>query len=323
MKKNKKSSKEKIFFSVVSVLMVLVFIGFMTLKADNPQLPTISSVQEDGIMTSGGYPSGNDHIRESFEIHQAQVGEVFNDLHFKVWQKEGWIKINGWIVSVTEFTEASSERSDSPYVNPPDDFEGMHAVDCDFWGADIPYCTWLTINIDLWLSDYNTMRISDFYWTRDGVRMVDLPDHAWAMNLPNIAQTQAANVIAAQPAIPGSMITQKIMSTSKTELVTAYLHEVTFSNDDDKAELLFKGLKVMVSADDVENLGDIDFSKAMLYSDFVIEPKQSKVIEVYTDKPYYDYHIYMNYDIYDTANLSEAVYRDTRVDHPVFQPPSS
>jgi hypothetical protein len=310
--------------SFVSVLAVFVIIGLIAFSGNN----SVAASQDQkvalrgGTMTSGGYPAGDDVVRKSFEIHQAKEGQIFNDLHFIAWQKEDWIKINGWTIAITHFTEGTSYRTTSP-ANPSDP-DYSHAVQCDFKGAEIPYCTWLTIDITFWLTDRNTIRLADMWWTKDGKKMVELPSPAVNIATPVSAQAFSSSVMTQQSAVAAS-ISSSISATTKTssdQLVAAYMHLVTLSNDSTYEELLVKDLKIMISPDNVKSLGDINFSNAKAFDDVVIPPGKSAVVKVYTDKPYWDLHLYLNYELFDTANMKEAVFRNVRFDHPVFQVPT-
>lgn len=315
MKENtgKNKTTKRVVLSVMSVLTVFLVIGFVSLNAVGgvDSLHTFSSAVQTaqdlpllfGTQTSGGTQEGVE-VRQTFTIHQDQYGQVFNDLHFKVWQKEDNIDINGWRVIVSHFTESSSARgSQPPEEQDPDN--GLHAVDVDIEGADINYCTHITIDITLWLTNYNTMRICDFYWTIDGVNAHQLPDQGWTVSWPNA--TPNANATASRSSL----------NTSKGDDV--YSHKLTIANDDAKKELKITGLKYFVSMDKIDDLKKIDFSGFKPVSDFVLPPKKSNAIEILTDKPYYGGHIYFEYNVIDTSAPGEPVFRSVRADHPITE----
>jgi len=114
--------------------------------------------------TWGGAMVGT-KVQNQFKIHQDKF-PVANDLHFKVWQKEDNINVNGWDIDISGFNKSSSQRGDQPEPQHSDGDNGKHAVDVKAWAGDVPYCTNVKVDVDFWLTSWNTIRLSDVHWTR-------------------------------------------------------------------------------------------------------------------------------------------------------------
>jgi len=70
----------------------------------------ITSPCSGDTSTSGGTQVGVP-VYQEFTIHQGAFDTGANDLHFKVWQKEDNIDIEGWEIRISHFTQASSTNA--------------------------------------------------------------------------------------------------------------------------------------------------------------------------------------------------------------------
>ena len=256
-----------------------------------------------GTHTSGGEPTGVE-VRETFTIHQDVYDDYANDLHFKLWQKEDNINLNGWAIQISHFTDSDSKRGFQPepahstaIPSTSDPDNGMHAVDVDAWGANIPYCTEVKVDVSFWLTSYNVKRISDINWTREGGGVEEaVPNHGWELAYP-----------IRDPRNPNQ-----------------YLHKLTIFNDDTKDDLNITGLTYMVTMKRYGDLKTIDFSSSKQQEqfkdqvkDFSVAPGKNWSVDIISSSPFYDGHIYFKYGI---KGKNGIVFKDW-VDHPVTRPP--
>jgi len=235
--------------------------------------------------TSGGEKKGVE-VRETWWIHQNKYDNA-TDLHFKLWQKEDWINVNGWEVDISNFTVSNSQRGDQPepYHSDAGGDNGQHAVDVNASGASIPFCTWVTVNATFWLTAWNTKRLADVNWTNDSATKKAMPDHGWSIDYPK--------------------------SDPCTE---QFLHMFTVTNDDTTDELNVTGLAFLATMTWFDDLTQITFSEP--YSNFTLAPGQSWSTNITTTGPLYEGHIYFKYSL----NGSE-IYSKDWVDHPVTKEP--
>lgn len=124
--------------------------------------------------TSGGVPKGV-ACQNTFNIHNDNVGFDATDIHFRIWQKESNIKVNGWSIGISEFTSSNSERAED---NPE------HAVDINAAGGMVPYCVSVQIDATLFLTNHNTVRIKDVIWTAGMPSLKACPDFGWKIGFP-------------------------------------------------------------------------------------------------------------------------------------------
>jgi len=95
----------------------------------------LANVCSADTTTSGGVQQGV-RVQGQLELPQ-NAFDTANDLHFKVWQKEDDINVNGWRVEVSGFAESSSDRGEQPEPahsrtdRSPNPDNGQHAVDVD------------------------------------------------------------------------------------------------------------------------------------------------------------------------------------------------
>jgi len=237
--------------------------------------------------TSGGIKAGV-RVRETWELHQGEYDDFATDLHFKLWQKEDKINIKGWEVDISDFTISSSQRGNQPepWHSDAGGDNGQHAVDVTASGAIIPFCTWVTVKATFWLTAWNTKRLADVSWTKDGAEEKAMPDHGWSIDYPK--------------------------SVPCTE---QFLHMFTVTNDDTKDELNVTGLAFLATMTWFDDLTQIEFSGS--YPNFTLAPGQSWSTNITTTGPLYEGHIYFKYSL----NGSSGIYSRDWVDHPVTKEP--
>lgn len=216
--------------------------------------------------TEGGVHKGV-LVRQTFKIHQDKAPYV-TDLHFNITQKEPWILVNGWRVKISGFTNSSSYAHDDG-----------HGVQVNAYGA-IPYCTWITIEVDFWLTSYNTLRISDVVWTIKAI-----PSSGWTLDDP-------------------------VFDPYSGE----WLHKFSITNDDETDSFVVGGLTFNASKDWYDNLTDVSFHPSP-YPDFILKPGESWQTNVTTPEPLHGGHIYFKYNITD-INGGDPV--NNWADHPIF-----
>lgn len=247
--------------------------------------------------TQGGQAKGV-QVRETWMIHQNKYADFATDIHFKLWQKEDNINVNGWKVDISGFTSSSSQRGNQPSpwhdrvdnmpglprTNDPDN--GQHAVDVTADGVNIPYCCWITVKAKFWLTSWNTKRISGVTWTKGAVKKKAMPNHGWDLDWPT-----------PDPQNPGQ-----------------YLHRFTITNDDTVDTLNVSGLAFKATMDWYDDLEGIIFPSP--YTNFTLAPGESWSINVNTSDDLVGGHIYFKYAITGSGIISKDW-----VDHPVTSPP--
>ena len=243
--------------------------------------------------TDGGQAQGV-QVRAIWKIHQNKYDSA-TDLHFKLWQKEDNIYVNGWKVDISDFTSSSSQRGNqpSPYhervdnmpglprTNDPDN--GQHAVDVTANGANIPRSTWVKVKATFWLTSWNTLRISGVTWTKEADEKKAMPAQGWQIGWPK-----------PDPLNPGN-----------------YTHNFTIANDDDTDCITVSGLTFLANECYYENLTNISFPAP--YPDFTLCPGENWSTNISTRGPLLGGHIYFKYAI----KSSEEVVAEYWLDHPI------
>jgi len=234
--------------------------------------------------TSGGTNTGV-RVRETWKLHQDKY-TLATDLHFKLWQKEDNINVNGWEVNISGFASSSSQRGDQPEPYHSDGDNGQHAVDVNAsGGAGIPNCNWVTVKATFWLTSWNTKRLADVKWTDDGAEEKAMPDHGWSIDYPK--------------------------SVPCTE---QFLHMFTITNDDTTDELNVTGLAFLATMTWFDDITQIEFSGS--YPNFTLAPGQNWSTNITTTGPLYEGHIYFKYSL-----NGSGIYSKDWVDHPVTKEP--
>jgi hypothetical protein len=237
--------------------------------------------------TSGGISKGvkaSQHTR----VHQNKFSDYATDLHFKAWQMEDNIDVNGWSIKISDFTHSTSQRGNQPAPyhtdlknNPrlpithnPDN--GQHAVDVTADGVHIPYCTYVTIDVDFWLTNGNVVHTDGLNWTKDANAIQAVPNFGWAIDFPT-----------PHPTLPG-----------------IYKHRVTLSNNDTTSSINLTNIKILASVSDV-NIHDTNVpfgtdSNTITVSNKILAPGQSFFVDVNTVGPYIGNHVYSTFGVNDT-----------------------
>ena len=225
--------------------------------------------------TEGGVHEGV-LVRHTFKIHQDKY-DYATDLHFKITQKEPWIFVNGWRINISDFTNSSS------YAYDP------HGVQVDVDGVKIPYCTWIAIEVEFWLTDWNTLRISDVEWTNGSGAIKAIPSSGWTLDYP-VFDPQSGQ----------------------------WLHKFSIANDDKTDSFIVSGLTFNASKEWYANLTDVSFPPPP-YPDFILKPGESWQTDISTSEPFYKGHIYFRYnitDLHDGRDIASINWAD----HPVTEP---
>ena len=247
--------------------------------------------------TQGGAQTGVE-VRKVFYLHQDKYPAFADDLHFKLWQKEDNVYVNGWKVTISDFTSSSSQRGDQPEPahsqvqnlggKPPttDPDNGQHAVDVTASGTHIPNCNEVTVDATFWLDQYNTLRIANTLWTKGEDFKEAVPDHGWVVEWP-----------VPDPENPFGV----------------YLHVIKIINDATES-ITFTGFASKALQARVADLTTITFPTPI--PDFTLAGGASKEISVSTDGKFYEGHVYFKYGIEWNATNPGPEFRAI-ADHPV------
>lgn len=235
--------------------------------------------------TTGGALSGV-LVQQKLTVRQNKFADGATDLHFKVWQAEDCYAVNGWTIAISGFTNSTSVRGNQP--DPYDAIDnGQHAVDVVADGATISYGTDVTINIDFWLTSWNTVRIYGLTWTK-GTEAIEADDpcFGWTMGYPVVRPSQP----------------------------TIFTHKLNIYPGNKPLKLT--GIKILPSPVDI-NIHDtnVPFTdpNTIYVSDQNVAPGSSLVIDVNTTGTYTGGNIYFTATI-DTNTTLVA-------DHIVVTPP--
>jgi len=226
-------------------------------------------------------------------------------LKFKVWQKEDNISINGWYIDISHFMDSDSHYGDQPepwhstfdiidgepwIIGLAD--SGLHAVDVSAEDAEIPYGTTVQVDVDFYLTSWNTVRLADVYWGSWGTILEKgAPDQGWTLGFPE-----------ADPAGSG------------------FIHKLTITNDDKTEAFTVTNLTILPLRVDYEDLTLVPFAThpdAFKVPDKLLNPGESYVIDVRTPNNYIGSHIYHTYGIADPTGAVDML---TLSDHPVVPP---
>ncbi|MEJ5298495.1 MAG: PEP-CTERM sorting domain-containing protein [Armatimonadota bacterium] len=234
-----------------------------------PVCLTFSSVQVSCsyTVTSGGEKKGV-RVREKFTVHQNKFDEA-TDLHFKLWQEEDNINVNGWEVSTSGFTNSTSRRGNQPewpsqggrkcpheelknhphYPKTDNPDNGQHAVDVEVDGGTIKKCQWVYIDSEFYMEHWNTKRMSDVNWTNDSDpvgKKKAVPDFGWSIDDPVPAFEKPAR----------------------------WVHWIKISNDDPLDSLWLKDIRLIESSEFYRDLYNVPFGDPV-YPDQILAPGES------------------------------------------------
>jgi hypothetical protein len=114
-------------------------------------------------------------VIERKKIHQGSYEGGAQGLYVRVWQKEDDIEIMDWDVEVSPDACVETGRAFQPDPShsqrettdgsPGDPDNGMHAVGINIWfDESVDYCEYITIDVTLWLTAWNTVREAEIEW---------------------------------------------------------------------------------------------------------------------------------------------------------------
>lgn len=263
-------------------------------------------------VTFAGNCEGGDRtgtkVRTKFKrIHQNKYNDFATDLHFKVWQKEDNIDVEGWNIAVSCFPSVQCQRGSQPGdfhtqldniggVAPTTDPDnGQHALDVNADGAQIPHCTFCEISATLWLTDWNTVRIQGINWTKGSTQpQKAAPDFGWTYGFP-----------VEDPLAPG-----------------IFIHELTLTNDDPTQPYWVTGLD-MIADVYYDDLDSVPFPGTPL-PDVLLAPGESYTTEVRTEGDWVCSDIYAQLKLQaDNAGVPDEVLMEIALDHHVTPEPAT
>lgn len=286
---------------------VITIIGVILLCSGTMNVCSGDTVTTGGTMT--GIPVT---LREQLIVVQHTYDPGATDLHFKVWQNEDDIDIEGWEISISHFTQSSSKRGDQPDTPPSyphstlnnyqpsskntDPDNGQHAIDvvADFASPSdiVPWGTPVVIDVTLYIGYCNDIRVSDFKWTMDDDEQPGAGDFGWDIGYPFAITDQPIE----------------------------YLHTLTIKNDGTDGTLWLTDLKILASADDYDNLADVPFRDEIEISidDRQLRPDKPYVVDIPTTGTFVGNFIYHTFKIGRSENDPDAVL--VTAQHPVVEP---
>jgi len=145
------------------------------------------------VLTGAVYAQLEDTVEVAQSIKVHQCWEAANDIHFVVYPFEPWVGILDWQMKILG-SPPYSYTVDSVY-NPQGKLHWLR-FDVTFAGI-IPYCTWITIDVTLWLDQLNAVIIDSIYWTLNGDKLneetkFDFPGQGFSVD--NISPTGRSTV---------------------------------------------------------------------------------------------------------------------------------
>lgn len=246
----------------------------------------VSPVSAD-TTTQGGAQTGV-RVHMVKRIHQDKYDDNADDLHFKLWQKEDGIHVNGWKVTISHFASSSSQRGSQPAPwNAVDD--GTHAVDVTASGTDIPYCTWVKVEAWLWLTSWNTLRIHGINWTKSTQKKKAMPNHGWDIDWEQIYSGEV------------------------------YRHLLRIYNDDNTDNLVIDNLYILSTMDGYENLDNVPFGSTPDVDNITLSPGENWSKYIDNSNSLIGGHIYFKYSVVDENDnaIAKLIF-----DHPVTEQPA-
>jgi hypothetical protein len=209
---------------------------------------------------------------------------VATDLEFKVRNKEGAvIPLNGWNIGISDFT-----NSMSGLVDPATNTIGVMAA-----GAMIPFSTFVSVDISLFLASKNSKRVSDIFWTKDGLIGKAAPANGWDVG----------------PATPSGV-------------PGIFNHPVTISNDDSTDPFLLTDICAVASTMFFTDLTAVPCTGS-LFAPILLNPGESFTFDVSTTGAFLGNHIYFGYTMRNAAAgvvaLQDIPMEIELGDHPVTE----
>lgn len=132
--------------------------------------------------TGGAVQAGDVLLREVITFTQDE-SVAMNDLHWKEHNRECWVYLHKWEITVDQFPNISCTGSLLPGgVNCPGDQPGKYAVDVDASGFVVPVAGFVTANVNMWYSQHNALYHSDQRWTLNTNPFPTAPDCGWSVS---------------------------------------------------------------------------------------------------------------------------------------------
>ena len=148
--------------SLFTILMVLVALGASAAYADTTEM--------------GGSLTGI-KVQDTFILEQNDL-PLADELDFTAWQKECWVDINGWDIDIQTFNNSSSARTTQPGGSCSGDQHAV-ALNANNPPEDILLGGSVRVDVDLWLTKWNSVRIADVVWSYDGNSVPAVPGFGW------------------------------------------------------------------------------------------------------------------------------------------------
>jgi hypothetical protein len=159
-------------------LLLIFALALLSLSAMNPSVYA-KCEEEDGCVDCEGGPTRSGTTQRS-QWNTGPDDWDYDDYHFIAWQKESYIYINYYYVSI----DGDKYSIFDHYCKQIDcDLsESRHEVEVDAWECDVPSYKTVEVTVKLWLTDENTLRIKEEYWTESGQPRGGLPDRGWVVS---------------------------------------------------------------------------------------------------------------------------------------------
>jgi len=172
------------------------------------------------LTTTGGQLEGVE-VRSTMNIYQRSLSPHATGLSFRVWQKESWISVNGWSITICGFENSSSVRIDD------------HTVEVSASLGSVSLDDYVTVEVVFYLTSWNTIRTSDVMWessrvSENGTVVREsaqaCPDFGWVIEDPD---SRGGDTL---------------------------LHLITLYNDDDLENVSVEDIGFMLSDEYVEDI---------------------------------------------------------------------
>jgi hypothetical protein len=262
-----------------------------------------------GVTTSGGVASGVS-VREFDTLRQDAFQLGADDLEVKLWEPEDNIDVNGWNITFSTFTNATSQRGDQPEpahsklqihdgclppTSNPDN--GMHAVDAKAYfnrSEVVKFNHTVTVSSVFYLTWWN-VKHAEYTWTRQGEDPKKaVPCHGWSVDWP----------VPYKPSLRGPMS------------VDQWKHTLNIVNEDSNESFTVTGFTFNATMDYIEDLTTISFPSSQ--DDFSLAPGETWTYPIVSEGSLIGGHIYFKYAIeWNGVEVFESI-----TDHEVTSRPS-
>ena len=160
---------------------------YIDFNTNHPFIKHIVTLCPAGDVTGDGSGSTRSSAQKavgSYRIHQSDQTASATDLHYRIKTNSDILSYNTEIDWTTSL-DPDVQRSTSP----PQEL----TVDWDLTDNPIPYCTYVTINTDLILSENSGMEYQNVYFTYPDPG-TDLPGFSWNMSSTILSQTDVNDI---------------------------------------------------------------------------------------------------------------------------------